>query len=62
MSYTLPDGRKATPKQERERMALLEARRTCTLCEIQNRFVITHGDYRNGYGPADLYCDTHKTR
>lgn len=61
MNYTLPNGRKATPRQEQERMALLEARRTCTLCEIQNRFIITHGDYRHGYGSADLYCEEHKS-
>ena len=48
MAYTLPNGRRATPKQERERMALLEARRNCPECDKAARKAVQTGDYSFG--------------
>ena len=57
MSYTLPNGRKATPKQERERTALLEARRTCPECIRLAREAVRRSDYRFGV----CQCDEHRS-
>jgi len=53
VSYTLPNGRQATPKQERERMALLEARRTCPECIRLSREAVRRSDYRFGVCQGD---------
>jgi len=57
MGYTLPNGRKATPKQERERMALLEARRTCPECARLSREAVRKSDYRFGV----CQCPEHRS-
>ena len=56
MSYTLPNGRKATPKQERERMRLLEARRNCPECDKAAREAI-----RKGIDFGACQCPEHRS-
>jgi hypothetical protein len=55
--YTLPNGRQATSREYRERMALLKAREKCPDCDAAATRAIQTGDYRSGA----CQCPTHRS-
>ena len=58
-AYTLPNGRQATSREYRERMALHKARRACPECKAtaENAYTV-HGTYPP---LGSLFCPAHRS-
>jgi len=57
MGYTLPSGRQATKREERERMALLKARESCPACKAATAEAVRRDDWR----PGACQCPEHRS-
>jgi len=58
MSYTLPNGRQATKREQREREELLRERDECPDCEKAAENAVIRGDWR----PGACQCPKHRSR
>ena len=58
MGYTMPTGRRATSRQQREREKLLRERETCRECKDAARRAVETSDYR----PGACQCPEHRSR